>query len=159
MDQLCAGLQSGIERAIHFMTEMFEAHQSLPSGWGVLLIDASNAFNLLNWIAMLLNIHKLWPCCSHFVINTYCGWPVLVLHGHDEFLYSKESVTDPLPMFVYVVATLPLVHYLRDANRSKGMWMTPQLVVCLGICMTGLLSFVPMGQHLAIFLSLLSALL
>ena len=92
-DQMCAGLQAGIEGAIHTMTELFEVHQSLPSGWGVLLIDASNSFNSLNRLEMLLTIRKLWPCFSQFVFNTYHGCPALVLRGHSELLYSKEDVT------------------------------------------------------------------
>ena len=95
MDQLCAGLQSGIEGVIQSMTEMFEAHQSLPSGWGVLLVDTSNAFNSLNRIAMLLNIRKLWPRCFYFDFDTYCGWSVLVLLGHDEFLGHFGMRSDP----------------------------------------------------------------
>jgi len=67
--QLCAGLQSGIEGAIYAMNELFETNKALPSGWGVLMIDASNAFNLFNCIAMLLNVRKLRPHCSRFVFN------------------------------------------------------------------------------------------
>ena len=44
-DQLCVGLQAGIEGAIHAMNEMFMAHQDDTNGWGVLLVDAANAFN------------------------------------------------------------------------------------------------------------------
>ena len=43
-DQLCAGLQVSIEGAIYGMNEMFSTHQDQDSGWGVLLVDAANAF-------------------------------------------------------------------------------------------------------------------
>ena len=47
-----------------------------------------------------------------------------MLHGHSEFLYSKEGVTqgDPLSMFVYAVAILPLIHSLNDRSRWTQMW-------------------------------------
>ena len=44
-DQLCAGLQAGIERAIYGMNELFSTNQDQGNGWGVLLVDAANAFN------------------------------------------------------------------------------------------------------------------
>ena len=47
-DQLCAGLRVGIEGAIYAMHELFETHQDQSTGWGVLLVDAANAFNSLN---------------------------------------------------------------------------------------------------------------
>ena len=70
-NQLCCGVRSGIEGAVHAITGMFEDHCDLPSGWGVLLVDASNAFNSLNHAALFWNVHVLWPCCSHFFFNTY----------------------------------------------------------------------------------------
>ena len=123
-NQLCAGLQCGIEGAIHAMNELFEINQAVQPGWGVLLIDASNAFNSSNRIAMLLNVRKFWPRCARFVFNTYRGWPVLVLRGHSEFLFSREGVTqgDPLSMFVYAIGTLPLIHSLEDACRWTQLW-------------------------------------
>jgi len=60
-DQLCAGLQAGIEGAIHGMNELFSTHQDQGTGWGVLLVDAANAFNSLNHAAMLLHARVLWP--------------------------------------------------------------------------------------------------
>ena len=47
--QLCAGLSSGIEGAIHAMNSLFPTHSNLDSGWGVLMVDASNPFNSLNY--------------------------------------------------------------------------------------------------------------
>ena len=123
-DQLCAGLQMGIEGAIHGMNEMFSTHQDQDSGWGVLLVDAANAFNSLNRAAMLLHARVLWPRCARFLFNTYRGWSVLMLRGSSTFLYSKEGVTqgDPLSMFMYAVGTLPLIRSLHDPGRWTQLW-------------------------------------
>ena len=56
-DQLCAGLSSVIEGAIH----------ASSYGWGVLMVDASNFFNTLNRTAMLLQVCMLWPHCARFL--------------------------------------------------------------------------------------------
>ena len=123
-DQLCAGLQAGIEGAIHGMKELFSTHQDQGSGWDVLLVDAGNAFNSLNHAAMLLHAHVLWPPCAHFLFNTYRGWSVLVLRGSFTFLYSKKEVTqgDPLSMFMYAIGVLPLIHSLRDPGQWTQLW-------------------------------------
>jgi len=52
-------LQVGIEGAIHPMNELFTTHQDDVNGWGVLLVDAANAFNSLNHAAMLLHVRVL----------------------------------------------------------------------------------------------------
>ena len=57
-DQLCGGVRSGIEGAIHAMTGLFSQH-AVSLGWGVLLVDASNAFNSLNCAALLWNVRVL----------------------------------------------------------------------------------------------------
>ena len=67
-DQLYAGLSSGIEEAIHAMNSLYLDHQGSNSGWGVLMVDAANAFNLLNHTVMLLHA---WPCCARFLLKAY----------------------------------------------------------------------------------------
>ena len=123
-DQLCAGLQAGIEGAIHGMNQLFSAHQDEGTGWGVLLVDAANAFNSLNRAAMLMHARVLWPRCARFLFNTYRGWSVLVLRGSSTYLYSKEGVTqgDPLSMFMYAIGTLPLIRSLNDPGHWTQLW-------------------------------------
>ena len=123
-DQLCAGLQAGIEGAIHAMNDLFTTHQDQGNGWGVLLVDAANAFNSLNRAAMLLHARVLWPRCARFLFNTYRGWSVLVLKGSSTFLYSKEGVTqgDPLSMFMYAIGTLPLIRSLHNPGHWTQLW-------------------------------------
>ena len=84
-DQLCGGVRSGIEGAIHTMTSLFLQHGA-TSGWGVLLVDTSNAFNSLNRVALLWNVRVLWPCFSRFIFNTYQGWATLVVRSSNENL-------------------------------------------------------------------------
>ena len=63
--QLCAGQKSGSEAAIHAMYTIFEADETD----GVLLIDASNAFNTLNKQAALHNIRVQCPIIATYVIK------------------------------------------------------------------------------------------
>ena len=65
-DQLCAGLQVGSEGAIHGMNELFSTHQEQYSEWGVLLVDAANAFN---------SLRIMLPCCC---ILVFFGLDVLI---------------------------------------------------------------------------------
>ena len=65
--QLCAGQKSGSEAAIHAMHTIFETDKTD----GVLLIDASNAFNALNRHAALHNIRVQCPIIATYAINTY----------------------------------------------------------------------------------------
>ncbi len=44
VDQLCAGLESGIEGGIHAARLLWETHAE-EEEWGFLLVDAKNAFN------------------------------------------------------------------------------------------------------------------
>ena len=44
-DQLCSGLRAGMEGAIHTVEELFDIN--CDAGWGLLLVDAKNAFNSL----------------------------------------------------------------------------------------------------------------
>ena len=129
-DQLCGGIRSGIEGTVHAITDLFEEH--CTSGWGVLLVDASNAFNSLNRAALLWNVRILWPRCSCFFFNTYRGSSPLVVRGSDVFLFSQEGVTqgDPLSMFLYAAGTLPLIQSLKNPSDWIQVWYADDASAC-----------------------------
>ncbi|KAL9959428.1 hypothetical protein ACROYT_G032751 [Oculina patagonica] len=84
--QVCAGLKSGNEAAIHAMRNIYEADETDA----VLLIDASNAFNALNRSAALHNIRVLCPTVAIYAINTYRQPARLFVLGGQE-LRSAEG--------------------------------------------------------------------
>ena len=48
-DQLAFKIKSGIEGFIDAFIDLFEEHASEFEGWGLLLVDATNAFNSISW--------------------------------------------------------------------------------------------------------------
>ena len=122
VDQLCSGLRAGIEGAVHAMRELYDEHKE--DGWGVLLVDAKNAFNSLNRSAALWNARVQWPRCSRFLFNTYRGYASLFLQGSFEVILSKEGVAqgDPLSMLMYAAAVMPLIKHLTDKNKWIQNW-------------------------------------
>ena len=124
VDQLCSGIKGGIEGAFHAMKELFEAKRA--SGWGLLLVDANNAFNSLNRVAAIWNIRIQWPRCARFVFNTYRGYaPLVVQTEHNaEFIFSKEGVAqgDPLSMLMYAAALMPLIQSLSTPNCNQNWY-------------------------------------
>ena len=60
-----------------------------PDTKTVLLVDASNAFNTLNWKVAHLNIQKKCSALAKILINTYRHDPQLFVNG--EVLLSKEG--------------------------------------------------------------------
>jgi len=98
----------------------------------VLLVDASNAYNSLNHVALLWNVHVLLPRCSRFVFNTYQGWATLVVRVSEEYLYSMKGVTqgDLLSMFLYTVGTLTLIQSLKGSCSCGQIWYTDNASAC-----------------------------
>ncbi|XP_074605797.1 uncharacterized protein LOC141858854 [Acropora palmata] len=117
--QLCAGQKSGSEAAIHAMHTIFETDETD----GVLLIDASNAFNALNRQAALHNIRVQCPIIATYAINTYRLSARLFIIGGQEIL-SAEGTTqeDPLAMGLYALSIQPLITSLQGACKIKQCW-------------------------------------
>ena len=86
--QVCTGHSTGPEAAIHAMSQMFVEEGTD----GILLIDASNAFNQMNRSVALHNIQI--PCkeMSLYIINTYRSPSRLFICGGGEIL-SQEGTT------------------------------------------------------------------
>ena len=115
--QTCSGYLSGFEAAVHAMHQVFEDSDAE----GVILVDATNAFNCLNRQNALINIKNLCPALSKVLINTYRQHIPLFIDG--ESILSKEGVTqgDPLAMAMYAVAITPLLYRLTE-EKLKQVW-------------------------------------
>ena len=117
--QLCAGQKSGSEAAIHAMHTIFETDETD----GVLLIDASNAFNALNRQGALHNIRVQCPIIATYAVNTDRLSARLFIIGGQEIL-SGEGTTqgDPLAMGLYALSIQPLITSLQGACKIKQCW-------------------------------------
>ncbi len=113
--QVCAGLEGGAEAAIHAIREVFEGDDCEA----VLLIDATNAFNLLNRKAALQNIKARCPRLVQYLSNTY-RVPARLFVGDTE-IASAEGTTqgDPLGTAMYAIATTPLIRALSGAEHPS----------------------------------------
>ena len=80
---------------------------------------------MINREAALWNARVLWPRCSRFLFNTYRGYAKLIVRaGCDEFLYSREGVTqgDPMSMLMYSIAVMPLIESIRCKEKYLQCW-------------------------------------
>eukprot|EP00957_Ditylum_brightwellii_P120365 9184134-Ditylum_brightwellii.AAC.2 len=118
-NQLCSGLRAGIEGGIHMMGLLWEEFGE-EEGWGILLVDAWNAFNELNHKAMLWHVHHYWPSGCQYAFNIYWHWKISVFQGTEEVVFSKEGVTqgDPMAMFLYALGVLPIILQLKHHQQD-----------------------------------------
>ena len=116
--QLCAGVSSVCEAVVETVKSEYES----DSVEGVLLVDASNAFNSLNRNLALRNILHLCPSLGRVLVNLYRIESSLFI-GKDTLL-SKEGTTqgDPLAMIMYAVASVPLINKLSSIDGMKQLW-------------------------------------
>ena len=117
--QAATGLQGGAEATIHSMKLIFEQE----STDGVILVDASNAFNSLNRKAALHNIRIVCPKISTVFINTY-RFPVhMFIQGGREILSVEDTTQgDHLAMSFYALGTSILLDRLKTyiTNRKSS---------------------------------------
>ena len=135
--QLCAGQRAGCEAAVHAMRKIF-ADEGTE---GILLVDASNAFNSLNRHAALLNMFHLCPPLVTILIA------LLFIDGSS--LLSQEGMTqgDPLAIPMYAISIIPVIRQLMGLARQ--VWYADDAAVGGGLLhlrdwWSGLLSF---GHH------------
>lgn len=119
-DQLCSGLEAGIEGAIHAMRDLWGEMANGEEEWGILPVDARNGFNELNRYVMLWATRCYWPGGARFAFNCYRRWSQLVVRG-GIWLSSMEGVTqgDPLSMVLYGIGLLPLVHTVKGMGGRQ----------------------------------------
>ena len=85
----------------------------------LLLVDAKNAFIVLNRKAALHNISYTLPCYGDHTPEYLWGKSDLYVGG--EILASYEGTTqgDPLAMSMYTVDIMPLIHELQPTGTKQ----------------------------------------
>ena len=124
--QVCAGQDGGCEAAVHAMRQIFQHNDTE----GVLLVDATNAFNSINRQAALHNISVICPPLAPMLINTYRAPVRMVIVGSGE-LASTEGTTqgDPLAMAMYALAITPLIHQLSTKSPDVSqVWFADDAI-------------------------------
>ena len=123
--QLCQGQKCGIEHAMH----SFRHSSDDPENEAILLIDAKNAFNVLNRRTALENVKALCPSLHVALQNSY---------SHSSHLYiskstilSQEGTThgEPLAMAMYGIAILPLITRLHNDGLTQKWYADDGTVV------------------------------
>ena len=109
--QACTG-QGGCVAAVHAMTHIFQS----PESEAVLLVDATNAFNLLNRLAAIHNISITCPPLAQILINTYRAPVRMIIPGSGEIASTERTTQgDPLAMAIYALAITPHIHQLSSS--------------------------------------------
>ena len=106
--QVGAGHQAGPEAAIHTMKTIFQEDQTE----GVLLIDASNAFNSLSRAVALHNIQITCPRASTVLINTFPNPSRLFIAGGAELMSRKNNTRRSLSNVIYAIFTSLIISIL-----------------------------------------------
>ena len=101
------------------------AMKSIFDDDAALLVDATNAFNLINRQAALHSISVLCPSFSTIWNNIY-GAPIrLSLATGEGELSSTEGTTqgDSLAITMYAIAVTPLINHLRQSQPEAPRYV------------------------------------
>ena len=129
--QVCTGHSAGSEAATHAMSQVFVEEGTD----GILLIDASNAFNQMNRSVALHNIQITCKEMSLYIINTYRSPSRFFICGGGKIL-SQEGTTqgDPLAMPWHSLNTSIMIQSLRTRTPGvKQVWIADDSARGVGV--------------------------
>ena len=114
--QLCAGLGSGCEIAVHAVVDLFEEDTT----HGFIQIDASNAFNLINQTLLLHNVKILCPEIATYINKCYMKPSTLFITGWKEISSNKGTTQEDLiAMGMYALGLMTLLASIISNNTRN----------------------------------------
>eukprot|EP00794_Sanderia_malayensis_P021052 gene21052-23107_t len=120
--QTCSGMKSGIEAAVHPMADKFAEDKTE----GLLLVDATNAFNSINREMALHSVAERCPVFHQYLKNTYQAPTKLYISGSKtgEFIWGEEGNTQGgvAAMPFYGLATMPIIDDLQTNCDTAQAW-------------------------------------
>lgn len=91
---------------------------------GILLVNASNAFNSLNHCGAFLNaFHPCSPLLATILTNIYQSGSHLFNYGSSLLLQEGTTQGDPLAMPMYAIDILPVIRQLKGLTDKCSMLM------------------------------------
>ena len=114
--QLAAGMEGGCEAAIHAMNSLFQEDDCE----GILLVDATNAFNSMHRTTALHNVRHICPKFSTYIINTYRR-PAKLFLPDGSHIMSNEGTTqgDNCASGFYSIGIFPVISELAKADINN----------------------------------------
>ena len=112
--QVCAGQNGGCEAAVHAMREIFANTDT----HGVLLVDATNAFNSLHRKTAIHNMKFICPALATVLANTYQSPVRMFISGGEVLSCEGTTQGDPLSMAMYALAITPLIRRLNELQED-----------------------------------------
>ena len=112
--QVCAGQNGGCEAAVHAMREIFANTDT----HGVLLVDATNAFNSLHRKTAIHNMKFICPALAIVLANTYQSPVRMFISGGEVLSCEGTTQGDPLSMAMYALAITPLIRRLNELQED-----------------------------------------
>ena len=104
--QLCTGLGSGCEVAVHAVVDLFEEDTT----HGFIQTDASNTFNSINRTLLLHNVKISCPKIATYINNCYMKPFRLFITGGEEISSNKGTTQEDLiAMEMYALGLMPLL--------------------------------------------------
>ena len=114
--QLCAGLESGCEVAVHGVVDLFEEDKA----HGSIQIDANKAFNSINRTLLLHNVKILCPEIATYINNCYMKPSRLFITGGKEISSNKGTTQEDLiAMEIYALSLMPLLTSIINNNTGN----------------------------------------
>ena len=114
--QLCAGLESECEVAVHAVVYLFEEDKT----HGFIQIDASNAFNSINRTLLLHNVKILCPEIATYINNCYMNPSRLFITGGKDISSNKGTTQqDLIAMEMYALDLMPLLTSIISNNTGN----------------------------------------
>ena len=114
--QLCAGLESGCEVAVHALVDLFEENKT----HGFIQIDASDAFNSINRTLFLHNVKFLCPEIATYINNCYMKPSRLFITGAKEISSNKRTTQEDLiAMGMHALSLMPLLTSIISNNTGN----------------------------------------
>jgi len=148
---LCAGQCGGCKAAIHPMRDLFDREDTD----GILLVDASNAFNSwLNQRSGLLNMFHLCPSFATILTNTYCLASFLFIDGTFYFFVKAQYRVTPLQCLCMLWALSHSYSLYPVLFNKFGMLMMQLPVAVLVTWRNGGRPYVLVGDHMVTMLML-----